>query len=103
MELIDTAHGLGISVLLDVVHSHASNNVLDGLNMFDGSDHCYFHEGGKGRHELWDRYTIIGTFAYSVVSLTTEITKFSVSCSPIFASGWTNTSLMALDSTALQV
>ena len=54
MELIDTAHGLGITVLLDVVHSHACKNVLDGLNMFDGSDHCYFHEGAKGRHELWD-------------------------------------------------
>jgi len=53
-ELIDTAHGLGITVLLDVVHSHASKNTLDGLNMFDGSDHLYFHEGGKGRHELWD-------------------------------------------------
>ncbi|KAF2146036.1 glycoside hydrolase family 13 protein [Aplosporella prunicola CBS 121167] len=53
-ELIDTAHGMGISVLLDVVHSHASKNVLDGLNMFDGSDHLYFHEGAKGRHELWD-------------------------------------------------
>ncbi|KAH0828397.1 1,4-alpha-glucan-branching enzyme [Fonsecaea pedrosoi] len=53
-ELIDTAHGMGITVLLDVVHSHASKNVLDGLNMFDGSDHLYFHEGGKGRHELWD-------------------------------------------------
>ncbi|KAF9348806.1 alpha-1,4-glucan branching enzyme [Mortierella sp. NVP85] len=54
MELIDTAHGLGITVLLDVVHSHACKNVLDGLNMFDGSDHQYFHEGGRGRHELWD-------------------------------------------------
>jgi 1,4-alpha-glucan branching enzyme len=54
MELIDTAHGMGITVLLDVVHSHACKNVLDGLNMFDGSDHCYFHAGGKGRHELWD-------------------------------------------------
>ncbi|KAK6356992.1 alpha-1,4-glucan branching enzyme [Orbilia javanica] len=53
-ELIDTAHGLGITVLLDVVHSHASNNVLDGLNMFDGTDHLYFHSGGKGRHDLWD-------------------------------------------------
>lgn len=53
-ELIDTAHGMGITVLLDVVHSHASKNVLDGLNMFDGSDHLYFHEGGKGRHDLWD-------------------------------------------------
>ena len=53
-ELIDTAHGMGISVLLDVVHSHASKNVEDGLNMFDGSDHLYFHGGEKGRHELWD-------------------------------------------------
>ncbi|KAG0268370.1 alpha-1,4-glucan branching enzyme [Linnemannia exigua] len=53
-ELIDTAHGMGITVLLDVVHSHACKNVLDGLNNFDGSDHQYFHEGGKGRHDLWD-------------------------------------------------
>ncbi|OBZ76109.1 1,4-alpha-glucan-branching enzyme [Grifola frondosa] len=53
-ELIDTAHAMGITVLLDIVHSHASNNVLDGLNQFDGTDHLYFHEGGKGRHELWD-------------------------------------------------
>ncbi|GAA5882786.1 hypothetical protein JCM16303_002455 [Sporobolomyces ruberrimus] len=52
--LIDTAHGMGITVLLDVVHSHASNNSLDGLNMFDGSEHQYFHAGPKGRHELWD-------------------------------------------------
>lgn len=53
-ELIDTAHGLGITVLLDVVHSHASKNVLDGLNEFDGSDHQYFHAGPKGHHALWD-------------------------------------------------
>ncbi|CAG8512397.1 7782_t:CDS:10 [Paraglomus brasilianum] len=52
--LIDTAHGMGLYVLLDIVHSHACKNVLDGLNMFDGTDHCYFHEGGKGRHDLWD-------------------------------------------------
>lgn len=53
-ELVDTAHANGITVLLDIVHSHASKNTLDGLNMFDGSDHLYFHEGAKGRHELWD-------------------------------------------------
>ncbi|KAJ2588538.1 alpha-1,4-glucan branching enzyme [Coemansia sp. RSA 1722] len=53
-ELIDTAHGLGISVFLDVVHSHACNNVEDGLNQYDGTDHCYFHEGARGRHELWN-------------------------------------------------
>ncbi|CVK96535.1 hypothetical protein LB506_009419 [Fusarium annulatum] len=53
-ELIDTAHGLGITMLLDVVHSHASKNVLDGINEFDGTDHHYFHGGGKGRHDQWD-------------------------------------------------
>jgi 1,4-alpha-glucan branching enzyme len=56
MELIDTAHGLGLTVLLDVVHSHASINALDGLNHFDGTDHQYFHSGPKGKHELWDSY-----------------------------------------------
>ena len=32
-ELIDTAHGLGISVLLDVVHSHAVKNTVEGSSM----------------------------------------------------------------------
>lgn len=53
-ELIDTAHSMGIVVLLDVVHSHASKNVLDGINKFDGTDHQYFHGGGKGNHDQWD-------------------------------------------------
>eukprot|EP00126_Sphaerothecum_destruens_P008560 Sdes_comp20260_c0_seq1m13737 len=52
--LIDEAHKYGIFVMLDVVHSHASKNVLDGINQFDGTDHCYFHEGGRGYHDLWD-------------------------------------------------
>lgn len=34
--------------------SHASNNVLDGLNMFDGTDGHYFHSGSRGYHWMWD-------------------------------------------------
>ncbi len=52
--LVDKAHGLGLYVILDVVHSHAARNVTDGLNMFDGTDYCYFHGGPKGDHTLWD-------------------------------------------------
>lgn len=52
--LIDRAHELGILVLMDVVHSHASNNVLDGLNQFDGTDTHYFHSGSRGYHWMWD-------------------------------------------------
>ena len=54
MELIDTAHGLGISVILDVVHSHSVSNVKEGLSLFDGSPHLYFHSGNKGYHPVWD-------------------------------------------------
>ncbi|XP_033752279.1 1,4-alpha-glucan-branching enzyme-like [Pecten maximus] len=53
-EMIDAAHGAGLVVLLDVVHSHASKNVVDGLNQFDGTTSCYFHDGPRGTHDLWD-------------------------------------------------
>ncbi|XP_058003419.1 1,4-alpha-glucan-branching enzyme 1, chloroplastic/amyloplastic isoform X2 [Hevea brasiliensis] len=52
--LIDKAHELGLLVLMDIVHSHASNNTLDGLNMFDGTDSHYFHSGSRGHHWMWD-------------------------------------------------
>lgn len=52
--LIDTAHSLGMKVLLDIVHSHAAKNVLDGLNQFDSTDACFFHSGSRGQHSLWD-------------------------------------------------
>jgi len=52
--LIDTAHGLGIQVLMDLVHAHASSNTLDGIAQMDGTDHCYTHGGLKGHHSDWD-------------------------------------------------
>ncbi len=53
-ELIDTAHGMGIAVLLDVVHSHAVKNTAEGINEFDGTDYQFFHAGNRGHHPAWD-------------------------------------------------
>ncbi|MBQ9119532.1 MAG: alpha amylase C-terminal domain-containing protein [Lachnospiraceae bacterium] len=53
-ELIDTAHGMGIAVLLDVIHSHAVKNTAEGINEFDGTDYQFFHAGPKGEHPAWD-------------------------------------------------
>ncbi len=52
--LIKTAHEMGIAVIMDIVHSHTVKNVNEGLNMFDGSDHQYFHPGPRGLHPQWD-------------------------------------------------
>lgn len=52
-ELINAAHGMGIAVLLDVVHSHAVKNTNEGLNEFDGTVYQFFHEGEKGDHSAW--------------------------------------------------
>ncbi len=52
--LINTAHKMGIAVLLDVVHSHAVKNTGDGLNYFDGTEYQYFHAGERGNHSAWD-------------------------------------------------
>ncbi|MBQ7954390.1 MAG: alpha amylase C-terminal domain-containing protein [Lachnospiraceae bacterium] len=52
-KLIDTAHGMGIAVLLDVIHSHAVKNTAEGINEFDGTDYQFFHAGGKGDHPTW--------------------------------------------------
>ncbi|VDL65493.1 unnamed protein product [Nippostrongylus brasiliensis] len=52
--LVDKAHSYGLTILLDVVHSHASKNVADGLNQWDGTDGGYFHSGARGTHSLWD-------------------------------------------------
>lgn len=54
MNLIDQAHQAGIQVFLDLVHSHAVKNEVEGLSRFDGTTYQYFHDGGRGEHSLWD-------------------------------------------------
>ena len=51
--LVDAAHGLGLRVIMDLVHSHAVLNERDGLSRFDGTEYQYFHSGAKGRHPAW--------------------------------------------------
>lgn len=53
-QLIDDAHGLGLYVIMDVVHSHAVKNETEGLSRFDGTLSQYFHDGARGDHLAWD-------------------------------------------------
>ncbi|MBP5421331.1 MAG: alpha amylase C-terminal domain-containing protein [Paludibacteraceae bacterium] len=54
--LIDKAHELGLSVIMDLVHSHAVKNENEGLGAFDGTRYQYFHAGERGEHRQWDSY-----------------------------------------------
>jgi len=52
--LINKAHSLGLSVLMDIVQSHAVKNLAEGINEFDGTDYQFFHAGERGNHSAWD-------------------------------------------------
>ena len=51
--LVDDAHGRGIAVIMDVVHSHSVDNEAEGLSMFDGREDLYFYKGPQGHHPAW--------------------------------------------------
>ena len=51
--LIDTAHAEGLTVIMDLIHSHSVSNEVEGLSRFDGTLFQYFHDGSRGRHEAW--------------------------------------------------
>ena len=52
--LIDEAHKLGIAVIMDIVHSHAVKNEVEGLGRLDGSYDLYFYGDGRREHPAWD-------------------------------------------------
>jgi len=69
--LVDTAHAYGLRVIMDVVHSHAVRNEVEGLARFDGTREQYFHAGSRGEHSAWDSLC----FDYGK----TEVQKFLLS------------------------
>ena len=53
-KLVDTAHGMGLLVIMDLVHSHTVKNVREGINLFDGTEYQYLKPGLEGVHPQWD-------------------------------------------------
>ena len=53
-DLIDTAHQHGIAVIMDIVHSHAVKNEIEGLGNFAGDPNQYFYPGDRHEHPAWD-------------------------------------------------
>jgi len=53
-QLIDDAHGMGVRVIMDIVHSHAVKNENEGISKYDGTLYQFFHEGQRGEHVAWD-------------------------------------------------
>lgn len=51
--LVDEAHRQGLLVLMDLVHSHAARNEVEGISRQDGTESLYFHEGPRGEHPAW--------------------------------------------------
>ncbi len=51
--LVDAIHGAGLAVVMDIVHSHAVANEVEGLSRMDGTTYQYFHGGDRGIHEAW--------------------------------------------------
>ena len=52
--MIDEAHSMGIAVIMDLVHSHAAKNEVEGLGNLAGDPNQYFYPGDRHVHPAWD-------------------------------------------------
>ena len=52
--LIDEAHKHGIAVIMDIVHSHAVKNEVEGLGNLAGDPNQFFYPGERREHPAWD-------------------------------------------------
>lgn len=52
--LIDEAHKQGVAVIMDLVHSHAVKNEVEGLGNLAGDPCQYFYSGSRREHAAWD-------------------------------------------------
>ena len=52
--IIDTAHQNGIAVIMDLVHSHAVKNEVEGLGNLAGDPNQFFYPGDRHEHSQWD-------------------------------------------------
>jgi 1,4-alpha-glucan branching enzyme len=53
-DLISSAHENGMKVIMDIVHSHAVKNTLEGPGLYDGSPGMLFHTDQRRDHPAWD-------------------------------------------------
>lgn len=78
-QLIDTAHQNGIAVIMDIVHSHAVRNEIEGLGNLAGDPNQYFYPENTA------------TIPHGTVCVSTMAkTKCFISCSPTASIGLRN-------------
>ncbi|KAJ0593559.1 putative 1,4-alpha-glucan branching enzyme [Helianthus annuus] len=80
--LVDVAHGLGLLVFMDIVHSYSAADEMVGLSLFDGSNDCYFHTGKRGQHKFWGtrmfKYEDLDVLHYLLSNLNWWVVEYHV-------------------------